>query len=55
MISGVFALLPATIGDIVRNEKWENIFIYITVFTLMLVFGIISRVVLRKDKKNEAY
>lgn len=55
MISGVFALLPATIGDIVRNEKWENIFIYITVFTLLLVFGIISRVVLRKDKKNEAY
>lgn len=55
MISGVFALLPATIGDIVRNEKWENIFIYVAVFSLLIVFGIISRVICRKEKKSEAY
>lgn len=43
IISGIISLIPGSLLDLVRIEKWENLIVYPIAFLLPIVFGIVSR------------
>ncbi len=43
IISGVIALLPSSLIDLVSVEEWENIAVYPISFLLPIIFGLVSR------------
>lgn len=52
VISGVISLIPVSILDLLRSEKWENVIIYPVAFLLPLVFGIVSRKFYGEQKRK---
>lgn len=53
IISGVIALLPSSIIDIVDAEKWENLVVYPVAFLLPIIFGMVSRRYYGNKKLNK--
>lgn len=57
LISGIISVIPVSLLDLVRMEKWENIIVYPIAFLLPIIFGIVSRRYFgeqtRKDDRGE--
>ena len=52
ILSEVIALLPDSLPELIRNEKWENIIVYPVVFLLPFIFGFVSRKYFGKNRKD---
>lgn len=52
ILCGVLSLLPATLSDIINNEKWEIIMVYPPTILLPLIFSFVSRKYYRKGEKQ---
>ncbi|MCC8160460.1 MAG: spore germination protein [Oscillospiraceae bacterium] len=43
IISGVIAILPNSVVDLVRSEKWEDMLVYPAAFLLPIIFGFFTK------------
>lgn len=53
IISGIVAVLPSSVVDLVKSERLENIIVYPVAFLLPILFGFYSKKIYNKRTVNE--
>ena len=53
IISGIVAVLPSSVVDLVKSERLENIIVYPVAFLLPILFGFYSKKIYNTRTVNE--